>query len=313
VKPSLLLATGLLASSAFADPLSTALLTTQQQMLTVREAERLIPRPLSLAPGTPDALRSFVSEVLVPHFLLRVHAATKGRSTPTLRDAEDTLLARAVEDDLHRASQVNDERIAAYYAAHTENFRTPEAVRVSRILVRDEAEARRLLATLGTSPAGLKQWGALAREHSLDTATKLRGGDLGFVHADGATDVPQVRVSRALYAAALPLRDGELAQPVREGEYFAVVWRRASRPARVQPLPDVRGPIRAALEREAVQTARAGLLATLRNQHLTEYQPELIESVNYPVDPGLSVAKPPLSPRPAAFTGKPVKGERGER
>jgi hypothetical protein len=48
-----------------------------------------------------------------------------------------------------------------------------------------------------------------------------------------------VSADRGLYEAALALQDGEIGpEPVREGERFAVIWRRGSLPA---ALPDEAG------------------------------------------------------------------------
>ena len=97
-----------------------------------------------------------------------------------------------------------------------------------RILTDDEALAKKILSE-SKGVDGIKRWSQFARDSSLDKATHLRNGDLGFIHADGNTDTPTLRVDPALFAAADKLRDGELAaEPIKEGTHFAVIWRRGS-------------------------------------------------------------------------------------
>jgi hypothetical protein len=310
----------LLVVSSAAAAASTPLLTAGSAVLTLADAELLLAQ-VPLAQGTankpsahvnPDPVASWVSEVLIPHFLVDIYAR-RLEQTERFKPLRDALLARLIEADLRSRTTVSEADIAAYYGKHGKAFSAPEAVLLSRILVATEVEARTLIQSL-KAPAGLKQWGALCREHSIDTATKLRNGRLGFVRSDGTTDVPQVRVNPALYQAAHSLHDGELAaQPVAEGSNFAVVWRRATRPIETQPLPTVAPTIQMILEREHVQTAHAHLLTDLRTRYVTGYQPDAIEALNYPADPGLPIPKRALEQQAASVASKPVLGDRGER
>jgi peptidyl-prolyl cis-trans isomerase C len=107
----------------------------------------------------------------------------------------------------------------------------------------------------------------------------MRAGNLGRVAADGQTHMPELRVLPALFAAADRVQDGELVgAPVPEGDGFAVVWRRASHPARESSPADVATTIAARLSEQRSAAARAELIATLRREHLTEHQPERVAS-----------------------------------
>jgi hypothetical protein len=292
----------------------TPLLTAGSAVLTLADAELLLSQspPLAASPDKLDPLTSWVSDVLIPRFVVDIFARRLER-TERFRPIQDALLARLIEGDLRGRSHIADADVTAYYDRHASAFAQPEAFLLSRILVATEAQARALIHTL-SAPAGLEQWGALVREHSLDTATKLRNGRLGFVRSDGTTDVPQVRANPTLYRAALPLHDGQLApQPVAEGSNFAVVWRRATRPAETQPLPTVAPTIQGLLQREQLQAARAQLLTDLRSRYLTAYHPEVIEALNYPAESGLPIQKRALTQKAAAVVSKPVLGDRGER
>lgn len=134
-------------------------------------------------------------------------------------------LGRAIEREVGTPSA---EQLARFRAEHVREFERPERIRIFRILLADRAAAVTLLRSLGkdTKPDDFRK---IAREQSIDGATKERGGDLGFVWPDGTTDVPELRADAALYAAAAKAKDGEfVAEPVPEGTAFAVIWRRGT-------------------------------------------------------------------------------------
>jgi peptidyl-prolyl cis-trans isomerase C len=106
----------------------------------------------------------------------------------------------------------------------------------------------------------------------------MRGGNLGFVFPDGRTDVPQVRVDPALYTAASRVKDGELvAEPVKEGDRFSVVWRRGTLPKTSRTVDDERARIREVLLRKRVDDAVQALLEQLRKKFLGSAEPDLLE------------------------------------
>lgn len=156
-----------------------------------------------------------------------------------------------------------------------------------RILVPDPLLAHELLSQL--QPLDPKRWQALARQHSVDRATYLRAGDLGFVDPSGQTHRPQVRVASALYHAAMAVADGELVPaPVPEGRAWAVVWRRGSRPRRSESQLSSR---LARFERSLTS-----LLGALRQRHLHDQWAERIGGWK-PAVPALQPAPPPGTPR----------------
>jgi peptidyl-prolyl cis-trans isomerase C len=186
----------------------------------------------------------------------------------------DSVLASALEKQLGEEQVVTDADVSAYYERQRAFYVAPKAINLWRVLLPDEASALSLLAQLDGQVASLSKWSNLARERSLDEATKHRSGSLGFVRADGSTDVPQVRVDPALYLAAEQVEDGELVpKPVAEGEHFAVVWRRGTRPAQERSLASEADNIRAILRRAKAQAALDELLLRLRKEHVTQFDP----------------------------------------
>lgn len=201
-----------------------------------------------------------------------------------------------------------------YYERFSDRYVAPEAIEVWRILLGTEQQAKALLAEVKASATPQKTWSLAAREHSLDKATHFRKGYLGFVRADGSTDVPQVRVSPAIFAAARALEDGAMGEaPFREGEHWGLVWRRGFRKAERRTVERARDEITQQLALAAARTSLTDLLATLRTQHLTDYHPELVEGLARSPDPGFTVQRPSRQARPAAGDPTPRKTDWGER
>src|SRR5260221_4031774 len=196
-----------------------------------------------LAAVPPFQLRTFgnskeqsakhvVDAAMVPDLLYADEAERRRLAdVPRVRRRIREALRRALSESVRRdvvAAGIPEDELRKYYDAHRDDFEKPERIRIWRILVDDEALARRIM-TESARADGPERWSRLAREHSLDAATKMRGGMLGFVWPDGHTDVPQVQVDPVLYAAASKVKDGEIvAEPVKEGAHLAVVWRRGT-------------------------------------------------------------------------------------
>ena len=58
---------------------------------------------------------------------------------------------------------------------------TPAQIRASHILVKDEAQAKEILAKVKAEPDA---FATVAKEKSTDTMSAQKGGDLGYVSAD---------------------------------------------------------------------------------------------------------------------------------
>jgi peptidyl-prolyl cis-trans isomerase C len=236
---------------------------------------------------TPDKLKRQVLETLiVPDLLYSAEAARlKLGDRPSLRDREREILRQAMDRDLRaevaRQSPVTSADLKAYFEANRARFETPRRVRIWRILTDDETLAKKIIED-SQGVDGLKRWSQYARESSLDKATQLRDGDLGFVHPDGKTDAPTLRVDPALFAGADHLADGELAkEPLKEGTHWAVIWRRGSQAAIARTLAQEEGSIRQVLERERLEKARQDLLSELRAKYVSGTNESLLETVRF--------------------------------
>jgi len=252
--------------------------------------------------------------VLVPELLYASEAEQRALAaepdvSAQIRDAYKRALVDTLRTD-ESAKGVSDDDIRSYFDSHRDEFEKPRRIRIARILTTDEAVARKVLADV-RGARGPERWNKWAREVSVDEATKMRGGALGFVLPDGRTDVPQVRVDPALFDAASKVKDGELVpDPVNEGARFAVVWRRGTLAAESRTLDGERDRIREILLRKRLDASVGGLLDSLRKRYLTRSDPSLLES---PL-PGESTVALPRAPRePTSADPVPKLTDRGLR
>lgn len=272
---------------------------------------------------TPDAIRrKFLNDVIVPEVLLAKGAKdTKPKDGPDDAALEHARLRslsnatqRAVREQLGRASDISMDEVRAYYTKNLDHYDTPERVSIWRIVCRSREEAQSVIlaAKKDTTPTGFMQ---LARDHSLDKATSMRGGNLGFVGPDGASNEAGLKADPALVKAAMGVKDGEIVPtPVAEGAYFSVVWRRGTVGAMKRSVDDVKEQIRDTLYKQKIEDAQKKLIDDLRTRELKDYNPELVNAIELAAGDGnvvtrrrpgqvppigqISTAKPP-SPAPS--------------
>ncbi len=231
---------------------------------------------------TPEEIqRAFLDQVMVLELLQSAEAEARGLARrPELAERLSGIQRAALLADLRREASetaVSDDDAKAYYQANLAKFVAPEKVALWRILLGSEDEAKKLLAQLGAAPDP-KVWAEIARDKSLDKATSLRGGNLGFIDPSGETSQRGVKVDPALLRVVKSLKDGELApQPVREGKGWAVVWKRQTMRPVTRSYEAERSAIRQLLGQERVQTAVQSLLTRLRTEHVVEEHAEIVD------------------------------------
>jgi peptidyl-prolyl cis-trans isomerase C len=100
----------------------------------------------------------------------------------------DMLVAKLLRDEIDAKTAVTPEQVTDFYTKNPDQFKQPERVRASHILisaakdadVATKAQARaKAEAVLKDVKAG-KDFAALAKQHSQDPGSAVQGGDLGF-------------------------------------------------------------------------------------------------------------------------------------
>lgn len=258
-----------------------------ESTITVRELERRLsetPAGVLAKFGSTDAeiRRNFLEQVVVGDALLAEEARARGLDKR--RDVRDRTLGALRAMMLFDAASIKpdditDDEVREHFEANKAKFAVPKRVGIYRILVGSESDAQAILAELGESPDP-KKWNDLARDKSLDKSNHLRGGNLGFVAEDGSTGQAENRVDPALYKAASAVKDGALVPlPVKEGERWAVVWKRQTMNAGSRSLEVEAPSIRAAIADERKRAAVQALLDKLRPELIKELNLELCDMV----------------------------------
>jgi peptidyl-prolyl cis-trans isomerase D len=156
--------------------------------------------------------------------------------TPERVRAEYVVLSA---ENLGRGDPPAEAELRAAYEAAAARYRVEEQRRASHILLKDKAEAEKLLAELRKAPG---QFAALAKKSSLDTGSAEQGGDLGMVSKDSLA-------SAKLAAVVFGLKAGELA--VAESEFgFHVVRVTAIQAGKARSFDEVRGELAAELGKQ---------------------------------------------------------------
>jgi len=182
----------------------------------------------------------------------------------------EQLERRSVLEQLERAVRAvpaaDEKQARAYYAAHKEQFTEPERVRLSIIVLRVDPSSPRAAWEQAREEAGRLhrrlQAGAdfaeLARMHSAD-GSAANGGDLGYVHKGMLPEV--------FHAAVLDkLRPGELSEPLRLLEGFALVRMEDRKPARLRGFEDVSRRAAELAQRSRAEAAWKALVSGLRGR-----------------------------------------------
>jgi len=249
--------------------------------------------------ATPRAVaRRLLAEVVAREELLALGAEDlKLRDQPPaayrIERARSSATVRALRRRIGPASAVSMQDVRAYYDENRTRYDAPARYQIWRILckTRDDAQAVLDAARRDPTPA---TFAALAREHSADKATYLRSGNLGFVTADGASSEPGFRVDRAVVDAAQSVHDGDIVpSPVAEGDYFSVVWRRATVAPVRRSVDEVAAQIRDTIWKARVKQETDKLVAALRAAHLRDLDAALLAAVDLPAGAGDVSSAPP--------------------
>ncbi|UUZ82160.1 peptidylprolyl isomerase [Paenibacillus sp. P26] len=109
--------------------------------------------------------------------------------------------------------RIGDDLVDAYIKAHPDEFRSNVQLRLQQIIVSGKDQAGKVLGDL----AGGMDFAQVAKERSLDDATRNGGGDLGWVEEDDPF------VAAPIMKAAKRLKTGEVSKPIDIGGKFAII------------------------------------------------------------------------------------------
>jgi peptidyl-prolyl cis-trans isomerase D len=167
--------------------------------------------------------------------------------------------------DLAQQISVDEDSLKSYYDMNLAQFSRPGSRRASHILISAAADAPAdVVNAAQAQAAGLvlraragENFEQLAREHSGDTGSAGRGGDLGVIRP-GTMALP---FEEAVFA----LDQGEVSEPVRTDYGWHVIRLTDLRENETKPFTEVRDEIRSVLAREAAEEQFLALAEDFQN------------------------------------------------
>ncbi len=193
---------------------------------------------------------------------------SRGITVAELRqETRKTLAAQQYLDAvLPKPAPVTDEQARTYYEKNREQFKHPDQIRVSHILIRtstsgsatDQQAARTSAAEVSDRLKKGADFAQVARERSQDPGSAPEGGDLGFISRGDTED--------AFENAAFALAPGQVSGVIETRYGFHVIKVTERRPAGEQPFSEVAERIRGLLAEQAREQQETELIVTLRKK-----------------------------------------------
>jgi foldase protein PrsA len=166
-----------------------------------------------------------------------------GMTRQDLRDSvKQQLVGKKVGEQVVSLAKVSDAQIKAYYDKYKDQFNQPEVRTTRHILVKTKAEALKVRGLL----VGGASWKDVAKQYSLDKASKNSGGALG--------DVKPGIMFPAFEKAAFALKLNQISEPVKTSVGWHVIQVTKITPGKKQTLEQVKSQIEAQLLSQEQQT-----------------------------------------------------------
>jgi peptidyl-prolyl cis-trans isomerase C len=230
----------------------------------------------------------FVEQLATLELLVQGARDKKLHERRDVRDRIRDKLRMALLNDLHRealeAGEVSDEEVAKYYDENRSRYAAQQRLKIWQIVLGTRAEAQDVLNIIANDEEYAKDpiagWDKLARERSLDKATSMRKGNLGFVQPDGVTAHKDIKVPAILFQAASKIADGELLKtPLKVDKYWVVLQRRGSVVTPERKLDTEATAIRGVLAKQKVAERQKELLDELRARYVKEKNPSAVDAI----------------------------------
>lgn len=269
--------------------------------ITVGEMEarlrRLTPLQLRSYGSTPEQIRKkFLEDVLVPEVLLESGADARKLATqyPTSYDVDRTkadATLRAIHKQIGPSSSISDDDARKYYEEHKDLYDAPERYNLWRIVLGTKEEADAVLAD-AKKDLTPDHWNKLAREKSIDKTSSMRGGNLGFVSADGSSNESGTKIDPVVVKAAQAVKDGELLPvPIEEPIGWSVVWKRGTVGASKRTFEESAAQIKDTLFKQRVEREMKKLTDKLRSEKVKDYTPDILDTIDLTQAEGSIVPK----------------------
>jgi peptidyl-prolyl cis-trans isomerase C len=283
------------------------------QTITVEEFREAMARRGGRVPGqfaTVEQRQALLDELIEQRITLREARQEGLDQDPEYRATIERILVtqylRTHLDPELEKIEVSPEEVTAFYAAHSDEFLTPERIRAAWIFLavspksdaaQVEKTRQRLVAARDEAaklPAETRNFGEIAKRYSEDAATRYVGGELGWIY-EGQAESYRWGSELVKAAFALPA-PGALSEVLRheKGWYLLkLVEREAAKPA---PIEKLQTGIRSRILKERRETARKQFFERLLAGTTVSVDAARLLAIE-PLAPAEALAPPPPLPK----------------
>ena len=176
---------------------------------------------------------------------------------------KELIVTSYLQKELSGKVKVDDREVEGFYNAYPAEFKNREEVRVSQIVVPDEAKAREILDKLSIR----RDFGELAANHSSDKESAARNGDVGWF--------TRSQLPKEIRDSVFSLRSGEVSTPHKMADGFEI-YKITARRSVPYPLDKAREAIRTRLYNEKFAKELKTLLEGLKSKTTVQLNETLL-------------------------------------
>jgi parvulin-like peptidyl-prolyl cis-trans isomerase-like protein len=293
-----------------AEELKTPLAKIDDVTITLGEFQERINRqsPYIRARYTSLEQKKEFLESLVRFEVLAKEAYRRGldKDPEVVRTMKQVMIQKLMRDEFDAkvtADTVADAEMKAYYDANLAEYVKPEEVRVSAIILKNKAQAERVLLEAKGEPGKTnKGFRDLVMKYSTDEETKLRGGDLRYLEMQ-SKDLPGPVIKGAFGL----INTGDVSGVIEAGNgTFYILKQTGRRKSITKSFDDAKPQIRNKLFREKRLQAQKDFIDNLRGKAKIEINEANLAKVRIDTSQktggddghGHDLAPPPPGPAP---------------
>lgn len=188
---------------------------------------------------TADGKKEMLETMIIRELILQEAAKAGLENTPAVKEKLEELKKRLVveaylKQKVEEQAKVSDEELKKFYETNKDKFKTGDQVKASHILVKDEKQAKDILAQLKSGG----NFEELAKKYSTDGAA-AKGGDLGWFSKGSM--IPEFE------KVAFAMKEGETSGIVKTKFGYHIIKLTGKRAAGTRSFEEVKDQIKAAI------------------------------------------------------------------
>ncbi|MFO7735328.1 MAG: peptidylprolyl isomerase, partial [bacterium] len=202
--------------------------------------------------NTPEKKKEFVEKVVQGEVLARYAVKNNLVDNPILLTKIKSNIARhyiqeSVKQEIEEALKISEAEMKKHYEETKDEYNKPEKIKASHILLSEKAKADKVYKELMKRKNQADIFKKLAKEHSEDSASARRGGNVGYF----ARKEKGGRMEKSFADAAFSLEKvGDISKPVKSEKGYHIIKLTGRRDAVEKSFEDVKTTIETKLKRK---------------------------------------------------------------